>query len=372
MALTIQIEEYNEMGQNVTNTSFFVDGKSFTGSGFLPYKLWSSSTTQAEWRKRAQQLATRKVCNAQSFAVEQNVRECLKYYDDPNYILPDSYFRFVKKTQTAPAPTPIPVVPNDEITAAAKTQSASQSVVATTATSTTQTISENIKSALPIQKDPNLLAKEKEAEALKKKAEIEKLILERKEEIINKLRVKLNSLKIPSLPPVPFPPKKPILDPKILQALLIAKQAKQAIEERQKKTRDSLKKAEKTFEYPLTPDGGQSQQNQQAENLPIKQQNINSTPALTPPPTPTPSPVATRPIRSKFSIVLNGGGHLPFDLVFVKYDFKNLDIVNWPIPTTYAFNYSYNNYELGSRSVRAYIQDQINRGVFDNYVKPPY
>lgn len=185
--------------------------------------------------------------------------------------------------------------PKDEITNAVQQQTGNATEAASAAVDAAKSAAaskiQDLKSQLPVQKDPRLIAKEKEAELLEKKAMVEKLILEKKEEVLNNLKAKLNSFKIPSLPALSFPPKRPIIDPKIIQALLLAKQVKNAIKERQKKTKETLKKAEKVYEYPLSPDGQQSTNTDSAENaapttLPLQEK--------TPPPSPTPQPQKPR------------------------------------------------------------------------------
>jgi hypothetical protein len=103
---------------------------------------------------------------------------------------------------------------------------------------------------LPITKDPVLIKKEKEAEVLKKKTEAEELKLNAKQILINEGKTKLKDFIVAS---IPFPPKLPFIDPKIIQAVDIAKQLKKLAGEKKETSKNNLEKGKETYTYPLTP-----------------------------------------------------------------------------------------------------------------------
>lgn len=100
---------------------------------------------------------------------------------------------------------------------------------------------------LPTETDTELMRKEKEDEALEMQAEYEKQLLAAKEEAKEKLEGELINLAM-SLLPIP---KLPMIDPKVLMAVAIAKQAKDAIKQRKKRMKENQKKAEEIYEYPI-------------------------------------------------------------------------------------------------------------------------
>jgi len=105
------------------------------------------------------------------------------------------------------------------------------------------------KDLLPTEADIELQKRKLEASALEKKAELDKLLSLSTEDAIEKLKELLNGL---TLPTINFPPKLPVLDPKILQAVEIAKQVKELYKKRQQLSRENLLKGASTFEYPLS------------------------------------------------------------------------------------------------------------------------
>jgi hypothetical protein len=109
---------------------------------------------------------------------------------------------------------------------------------------------DGIRAKLPTTKDAALLKKQKEAEIQTKKTEAEQKALELKDKAVEDGKSKLKSF---ALSLIPFPPKLPLINPKILQAVAIAKQAKALIEERKKKSKENMKKNKEVYEYPLKP-----------------------------------------------------------------------------------------------------------------------
>jgi hypothetical protein len=108
----------------------------------------------------------------------------------------------------------------------------------------------NLKARLPIQKDPLLIAREQEAKVLAAKAVAEEKLLNLEENAIATAKGLLNKLAIPT---ISFPPKLPLINPKVLQALVIAKKVKLLEKLKQKLSRENLKRASKVYQYPLKP-----------------------------------------------------------------------------------------------------------------------
>jgi len=103
--------------------------------------------------------------------------------------------------------------------------------------------------SLPVNKDPELLKKQAEAEVLSKKAQAEQLALVAKDLAIEYGKKKLIELAIKS---IPFP-KLPVLDPKIIQAVMLGLQAREMWKQRKSMSKDNLKKGKDAYSYPLKP-----------------------------------------------------------------------------------------------------------------------
>lgn len=101
---------------------------------------------------------------------------------------------------------------------------------------------------LPLDRDPQLIEQQIEAEILRKKAEREQKVLFYKENAINMLMEKLDFLKIPSLP---IPIKLPIIDPKMLGWRAILMQTKDVVKQRNKTSVANLAKGKELYKYPL-------------------------------------------------------------------------------------------------------------------------
>jgi hypothetical protein len=108
----------------------------------------------------------------------------------------------------------------------------------------------DLKALLPIQKDPELIIREQQAKVLNAKATAEEKLLTLEDEAIAKAKGLLKTLTIPV---IKFPPKLPLLDPKVLQAIVIAKKVKLLEKLKQKLSRANLKRASKVYQYPLKP-----------------------------------------------------------------------------------------------------------------------
>lgn len=102
---------------------------------------------------------------------------------------------------------------------------------------------------LPDVKDVELLAKQSKAKAQKKITKIQEQFLVKKQLAIRILTMGLKSFALASIPSV----KLPLLDPKILQGILIAKQLKKMMKDKRKITRQLLKQNVDAFTYPISP-----------------------------------------------------------------------------------------------------------------------
>ena len=109
-------------------------------------------------------------------------------------------------------------------------------------------LKDSLASKLPLDKNPELILRQKEAEILEKKAKVDELLAVDAEEKIEELKAKLKALALASLPGVP---KLPVIDPKILQGVAIAKQIKALIKQRSALAKSSLSKGKKLYSYPV-------------------------------------------------------------------------------------------------------------------------
>lgn len=100
---------------------------------------------------------------------------------------------------------------------------------------------------LPLDKDPELIKRQIEAEILKKQAELEQKILNYKENAVEMLKGKLAALAIPSIPSF----KLPVLDPKVLQVRAILTQLKEVIKQRNSISTKNISKGKELYKYPL-------------------------------------------------------------------------------------------------------------------------
>lgn len=103
-------------------------------------------------------------------------------------------------------------------------------------------------SKLPTDKDTELIKRKIEAEKLEIKARLDAIKLNLKDVVLDELKEKVASIELPS---IPFPPKIPVIDPKLLQAYAIAKQFKDLYKERQKLSRKNLERGKEIFSYPM-------------------------------------------------------------------------------------------------------------------------
>lgn len=101
---------------------------------------------------------------------------------------------------------------------------------------------------LPATKDPALIKKHAEAEAAKKQAELEETTLKTKDEAIQQLKNKINELEKPVLA---FPPKIPIIDPKILAFVSFATQAKELIKKRKEASKKNVTTGKEVYKFPM-------------------------------------------------------------------------------------------------------------------------
>jgi hypothetical protein len=96
--------------------------------------------------------------------------------------------------------------------------------------------------------DPELLIREKEAQLLEKKAELDRLLLLVQETSVEDLRETLKSLILPSLP---IPLKLPLIDKRVITAMILAKKEKILEDLRTLKSRLNIERGKKAFTYPL-------------------------------------------------------------------------------------------------------------------------
>lgn len=108
-------------------------------------------------------------------------------------------------------------------------------------------VSDKILDKLPTVKNPELVKKQIEAEIEIKKIELEELKTLIKEQGIQIAKDKLKELALASIPALPIP----ITDPKLLQAVALAKQAKILIEEKRKNSEKNLDNVNKKLEFPM-------------------------------------------------------------------------------------------------------------------------
>lgn len=108
---------------------------------------------------------------------------------------------------------------------------------------------DEILSKLPIQQNPEVLLKQKEAEALEKKVEFEETKRKIEEDSIGFAKEKLKELALQFIPI----PKLPTIDPKIIQAALLAKKIKDQKKEKQKNLRANAAKAKEIYSYSMKP-----------------------------------------------------------------------------------------------------------------------
>lgn len=123
-------------------------------------------------------------------------------------------------------------------------------------------ITENIKvpqnlqdkiNKLPLQKDPRLIALEKEAEVLEKKAEVERKIELAKEFTLSDAKDKAFELGQSFLPTIPAIPAIPLVDPRLLAWLAYIKLKEQLKKAKQMVSKQNLKRSTEVFKYPLKP-----------------------------------------------------------------------------------------------------------------------
>lgn len=102
---------------------------------------------------------------------------------------------------------------------------------------------------LPDVKDIELLIKQNKAKAQKKITKVQEELLIKKQLAVRILTMGLKSFALASIPSL----KIPLLDPKILQGILIAKQLKKLLKDKRKITKKLLKENVEAFTYPISP-----------------------------------------------------------------------------------------------------------------------
>lgn len=144
--------------------------------------------------------------------------------------------------------------PIDKASAAAKGQfdQATQDVgdKAAAAVNDLQNQADEILDSLPTVPDPELVYRQKEAEILDKLAELERKEIELQEIGLDDIKERIRELIIPA---VPIPLKIPLISPKVLLAVVLAKREKLLAELRKLKSKKNLKKGKELFSYPLKP-----------------------------------------------------------------------------------------------------------------------
>jgi hypothetical protein len=102
---------------------------------------------------------------------------------------------------------------------------------------------------LPDVKDVELLIKQNKAKAQKKITKVQEQLLTKKQLAVRILTMGLKSFALASIPSL----KIPLIDPKILQGILIAKQLKKLLKDKRKITKKLLKENVEAFAYPIAP-----------------------------------------------------------------------------------------------------------------------
>jgi len=251
-------------------------------------------------------------------------------------------------------------------------------------------------SKLPKTKDPELVKKEKEAEARQKAAQVKEGVLNKKSEaldIAKNLALGLAMSKLGKVQGVAssansvlgtagaaaatgmavlglLKKKKPAA--KQTQDMVKADQKTKEVEkERVQTSQENHQKNVTAFTYPLKPIDATPTQPEPPE-IPIQ------------PPIPTPTAtVPTKPLRSGWTYLLSGGGGKSIELASLRYwssaggDSQDiLSRLGGSYSTDYAPYYSFSSdsgkYPDGISSVRAKIQYDIDTGTFDFLVTPPY
>lgn len=100
---------------------------------------------------------------------------------------------------------------------------------------------------LPFDKDPDIIKRRADAEIQQKKAQAEEYVLNIKEKSIDEGKKKLSGLKTSLLSLVP----KPIIDPKILMAVSLLKQAKDIAKNRKKTVKENNEKGRELYKYDI-------------------------------------------------------------------------------------------------------------------------
>lgn len=108
---------------------------------------------------------------------------------------------------------------------------------------------ENIKNKFPTEKDLELIKRRAEAKVLEKKAELDRAIQQAYELGLDDLRSLLSEYAEGLLAPLGL--KLPVLNPKILQAVALAKQIKEIYKLRQQLSKENLKAGIKNYTYPI-------------------------------------------------------------------------------------------------------------------------
>jgi hypothetical protein len=101
---------------------------------------------------------------------------------------------------------------------------------------------------LPLDKDPLLIARQKEAEALEIKAKVSEAKLISKDKAVELAKDGIKGTAVAGFPNIP---KLPVLDKKILDGITLAKQLKNLYKERSKLSKENLKKGKELFSYPI-------------------------------------------------------------------------------------------------------------------------
>jgi hypothetical protein len=100
---------------------------------------------------------------------------------------------------------------------------------------------------LPLKKDPQLLKQQIKAEASKKKSKADQLLQTGKQVALEQSKLILKQLAKKALASL----KLPVIDPKILHTVILAKQKKQEMKQRQEQSRENLKKNRELFKFPM-------------------------------------------------------------------------------------------------------------------------
>lgn len=128
---------------------------------------------------------------------------------------------------------------------------------------------------LPTETDPSLIKRQREAEALEIKAKISESQLITQDEVVEKIKSGIRGTISSRLSGMI---RRPTLDSRILQSITVAKQLKKLYEQRNKISKENLKKGRELFSYPINKINPISLETLQEETPPPKKPTVPQIP----------------------------------------------------------------------------------------------